>query len=55
MQNLDVFCSEDLLLLNTSLRVSRQSIGSAVSFVLTIVDLEVVTRELLGSADLFGA
>ena len=55
VQNLDVLCSEGLFLLNTLLRVSRQGIGSSVSFALTIVDLEVVTRELLGPADLSGA
>ena len=55
MQNLDVFRSEGLFLLSTLLKVSRQGIGSSVSLALTIVDLEVVTRELLGPADLSGA
>ena len=55
MQNLDVLCSEGLFLLSTPLRVLRQGIGSSVSFALTIVDSEVVTRKLLGSADLSGA
>ena len=55
MQDLDVFCSEGLFLLSTPLRVSRQGIGSSVSLALTIVDSEVVTRELLGPADLSGA
>ena len=52
MQNLDVLRSEGLFFLSTPLRVSRQGIGSSVSLALTILDLEVVTRELLGLADL---
>ena len=52
MQNLDVLRLEGLFLLSTPLRVSRQGIGSSVSLALTIVDSEVVTRELLGPADL---
>ena len=55
MQNLDVLRLEGLFLLSTPLRVLRQEIGSSVSLSLTIVDLKVVTRELLGSADLSGA
>ena len=55
MQNLDVLRSEGLFLLSTPLKVSRQGIGSSVSLALTIVDLKVVTRELLGLADLSGA
>ena len=55
VQNLDVLRSEGFFLLSTPLRVSRQGIGSSVSFALTIVNLKVVTRELLCPADLFGA
>ena len=55
VQNLDVLHSEGFFLLSTLLRISKQGIGSSVSLTLTIVDLEVVTRELLGPADLFGA
>ena len=55
MQNLDVLRSEGLFFLSTPLRISRQDIDSSVSLALTIVDSEVVTRELLGLADLFGA
>ena len=55
MHNLDVLRSEGVFLLSTPLRVSRQGIGSSVSLALTIVDSEVVTRELLGPADLSGA
>ena len=52
MQDFDVLGAEGFFLLCTSLRVSRQGISSSVSLALTIVDLEVVARELLGPADL---
>ena len=55
VQNLDIFRSEGIFLLSTPLRVSRQGIGSSVSFALMIIDSEVVARELLGPADLSGA
>ena len=55
MQNLDVLPSESFFLLSTPLGVSRQGIGSSISLVLTIIDSEVVIKELLGPADLFGA
>ena len=55
VQNLDVLCLEVVFLLSTPLRVSRQGIGSSVSLALTIINSEVVTRELLGPADLSGA
>ena len=55
VQNLDVLRSEGVFLLNTPLRVLRQGIGSSVSLALTIIDSKVVTRELLGLADLSGA
>ena len=55
VQNLDVFRSEGVFLLSTPLRVLRQGIGSSVSFALTIIDLEVVTREFLSPAGLSGA
>ena len=54
VQNLDVLRSEGVFLLRTPLRVLRQGISSSVSFTLTIIDLEVVTREFLSLADLFG-
>ena len=54
VQNLDILRSESVFLLNTLLRVSRQGIGSFVSFALTIINSEVVVRELLGPADLSG-
>ena len=55
MEDFDILRAEDFFLLCTLLRVSRQGISSPVSLALTIVDLEVVTRELLGPADLSGA
>ena len=55
MQDFDVLCSEGVFFLSIPLGVSRQGISSSVSFALTIIDLEVVTREFLGPADLFGA
>ena len=55
MQNLDVLRSEVVFLLNTLLRVLRQGFGSSVSLALTIIDMEVVTREFLSPVDLSGA
>ena len=55
VQNLDVLRLKGLFLLGTPLRISKQGIGSSVSLALTIVDLEVVTKELLGPTDLSGA
>ena len=55
MQNLDVLRSEGVFLFSTPLRVLRQDIGSSVSLALVIIDLEVVMREFLSPADLFGA
>ena len=52
VQDLDVLGEKDLFPFCTLLKVLRQGIGSSDSFALTIVDLEVVTRELLGLADL---
>ena len=55
MQDFDVLCSEGVFFLSIPLGVSRQGISSSVSFALIIIDLEVVTREFLGPADLSGA
>ena len=55
MQDFDVLCSKGVFLLCIPLRISRQGISSSVSFALIIVNSEVVTRELLGPVDLFGA
>ena len=55
MEDFDILCLKVLFLLSTPLRVSIQGISSSVSFSLTIVELEVITREFLGPADLFEA
>ena len=52
MQDFDILCSEGVFLFRIPLGISRQDISSFVSFTLTIIDLEVVTREFLGPADL---
>ena len=55
MQDFDVFGSESLFFLSTPLKVTKQGIGNSDCFVLLIIDPELVTRELLGPANLFGA
>ena len=55
VQNFDVPRSESLFLLSTPLRVSRQGIGSFVSFALTIIDSDVLTIEFMSPTDLSGA
>ena len=55
MQNLDVLRLEGLFVLSNPLRVLKQGIGSFVSLVLIIIDLEMVTRKFLSLADLSGA
>ena len=52
MADLDVLGVEGIFLLCTSLRVLRQGINSSVSLILITIDLEVVTKEFLGLADL---
>ena len=55
VQDFDVFNAKCFFLFCILLRVSRRGISSSVGLVLAIIDLEVVARELLGPADLFGA
>ena len=55
VEDLDVLETKSVFLFYTLLGVLRQGIGSFVSFALTIIDSEVVTREFLGPADLPGA
>ena len=55
MQDFDVFGAEGFFFFYILLRVLRQGINSSVSLAVTIVDLEVVTRQFLSLADLFGA
>ena len=55
VQDFDVLCSEGVFFLNVPPGILRQGISSSVSFALTIIDSDVVTREFLGPADLSGA
>ena len=52
MKNLNIFIFEHFFLSLASLWEVRQSICRSISFSLTIINLEVVLRELLGPADL---
>ncbi len=52
MKNLSILISERFFLGLASLGEARQSIRRSISFSLTIIDLEVVSSELLGPADL---
>ena len=55
MKDLAILSSELLLLILASLGKPRQSICSRICLTLAIVNSEIVSRELLGSADLSGA
>ena len=55
MKNSAILSSELLLFILASLGKPRQSICSRICLALAIVDLEMISRELLGPADLFGA
>ncbi len=52
MKNLSILISERFFLDLASLEEARQSLSRSISFCLMIIDLEVVSRELLGPADL---
>ena len=52
VQNLDILCLEGFFFLSTPLGVLKQGISSCVSFVLIIIDLDVITREFLSPVDL---
>ncbi len=52
MENLGILISESLFLGLTSLGEARQGISRSISLSLIIIDSEVVSRELLGPADL---
>ncbi len=52
MKNLGVFLSESLFLGLASLKEARQSITRSVSFFLMVINSEVISRELLGPANL---
>ena len=55
VEGLDVLDVEGVFLFCILLRVSRQGISSSISIALTIINLEVITREFLGTTDLPGA
>ena len=55
MKDLAILSSELIFLILASLRKPRQSICSCICFALAVVDSKMVSGELLGPADLFGA
>ena len=55
VQNFDVLGSESLFFFCTLLKVLEQDINSSIILALIIIDVEVVSREFLGSTNLFGA
>ena len=55
MKNLGIFISESFFLSLASLREARQSISHSISFFLTLIDLKVVLKKLLGLANLIKA
>ncbi len=52
MENLEILISESFFLGLASLGEVKQGISRSISLSLTIIDLELVLRELLGPADL---
>lgn len=52
MKNLSNLISQHFFLSLTSLWEAKQGISHSISFFLIIIDLEVISRELLGLADL---
>ena len=55
MKNLSILLSECFFLGLAFLEEARQSISCSISFSLTIIDLKVVSRKLLGATDLVRA
>ena len=55
MKDLAILSSKLILLILASLRKPRQSICNCICFALAVVDLKMVSGELLGPADLSGA
>ena len=55
IEDFNVLGPEGLFFLCTLLKVLKQGISSFVNLALTIIDLEVVMRDILGLANLFGA
>ncbi len=52
MENLEILISESFFLGLTLLKETRQGISRSINLSLTIIDLKVVSRELLGPVDL---
>lgn len=52
MKSLRILSLESLLFFLAALRKARQGISSNIGFILVIIDVEMVTRELLGLPDL---
>lgn len=52
MKNLSILNLQGFFLALASLREAGQSISSSISFASAVIDLEMVSRELLGPADL---
>ena len=52
MNNLSTLGLKLIFFFNTSLRKTRKYVCSSICFTLTIIDLKMVMKELLGSADL---
>ena len=55
MKDLAILSSELILLILASLGKLRQSICNRICLALAIIDLKVITKELLGPTDLSGA
>ncbi len=55
MKNMRILISESFFFSLAFLWETRQSISRSISFFLMIIDLEVVSRELLGPVDLMKA
>ncbi len=55
MKNLEVLISESLFFGLAPLKEARQGISRSISLSLTVMDSEVVSKELLGPTDLAGA
>ena len=55
MQDLDVLGTESLVFFYTLLKISKQGISCFINLALTIIDLDVITKKLLGPANLFRA
>ena len=55
MKDLAILSSELIFLILALLMKPRQSIYSCICLALAIIDLKVITRELLGPTDLSGA